>query len=108
MPRSNSVMIHKLQQAINDKFGERVVVNKTQFYSVQTNRPINMWVIKKAEEASTDGKLTYKELFSSPSQLQIVLFMRDYWYSLNGWEIPTDNEMWEQAKEAYNSKQEVM
>ena len=23
------------------------------------------------------------------------------WYELNGWEIPTDNAMWEEAKEKY-------
>jgi hypothetical protein len=30
--------------------------------------------------------------------IQIVLFLRDVWYTIQGEEIPTDNEMWEAVK----------
>jgi hypothetical protein len=38
-------------------------------------------------------KNNHKELFSSASEIQIVLFMRNLWYALNGWDIPPTNQM---------------
>ena len=28
----------------------------------------------------------------------MVFFMRDYWYVLNGIELPTDNEIWNEKR----------
>ena len=46
------------------------------------------------------------ELFKSTSQIQVVLFLGYFWYDINGWEIPTDNEMWNNAKQKYYDKKE--
>lgn len=105
MATSNSTMIHKLQNAINQKFDAKILYNKQQWYSMEQNRPVNQYVIRKAY-TDVEGRTKYLELFSSCSQIQIVLWLRDYWYELNGWEIPTDNEMWEKAKEKYMEKHE--
>lgn len=105
MATSNSTMIHKLQNAINQKFDAKILYNKQQWYSMEQNRPVNQYVIRKAY-TDVEGRTKYLELFSSCSQIQIVLWLRDYWYELNGWEIPTDNEMWEKAKEKYMEKRE--
>lgn len=99
--RSNKAMIHKLQQAINGR-GERILYEKSQFYSESQQRPISQYKIMKSIPPEAEGGRNKKiELFSAYSQIQIVLFLRDYWYHLNDWEIPTDNEMWEEAKEKY-------
>lgn len=98
MPRSNRAMIKKLQEAINTKFHERLLYNKTQWYSNTQDRPVTTYVIRKAVWSEEKGKNVNIELFKSTSQLQIVLFLRDYWYKLNGWEIPTDNEQWNEVK----------
>lgn len=92
-------MIKKLQNAINTKFHERLLYNKTQWYSDQQDRPVTTYVIRKAVWNEEKGKSVNIELFKSTSQIQIVLFLRDYWYRLNGWEVPTDNPMWEKVKE---------
>ena len=97
-------MIHKLQNAINQKYDARILYNKQQWYSMEQNRPVNQYVIKKAYQDADTGKTKYLELFSSCSQIQIVLWLRDYWYELNGWEVPQDNEMWNKAKEKYMEK----
>lgn len=97
MPQSNSTMIHKLQNAINSK-GEKLLYNKTQWYSETQNRPVTLYSIKKAVLDQDKDKLVNIELFRSTSQIQIVLYLRDYWYELNGWEVPTDNETWNQVK----------
>lgn len=95
---SNSVTIHRLQTAINQRFGERLLINKQQFYSDKQDRPITVYYVKKAVYNPQKKRNQNIELFSSTSEIQILLFMRDYWYKLNGWDIPQDNEMWNDIK----------
>ena len=106
MPASNSVMIHRLQNAINQKFDDTLLYNKRQWYSEEQKRPVTTYIISKAVYDDERGKYRNLELFSSCSQIQIVLYLRDYWYRVNGWEVPTDNEMWEKAKQMYYDRQE--
>ena len=63
-----------------------------------------MYVLKKAYWDEDKGKNRNIELFSTTSQIQIVLYLRDLWYELNGWEVPTDNETWTKAKASYAAK----
>ena len=90
--------IKKLQKAINLKYDQKILVNKTQFYSDKTGGIIEMIVIKQAIWDTDKQKIINVELFKSPSDVQIVLYLRDLWYKLNGWEVPTDNEYWEDVK----------
>lgn len=95
-------MIQNLQKAINHTFNVGLLVDKLQWYSDNQNRAVNAYKVKiTLSDNERTSKSKYKELFSTTSELQVVLFLRDYWYQLNGWEIPTDNEMWERAKEEY-------
>ena len=59
-----------------------------------------MYQIKQAYWDEKKQRTTSVELFKSPSQIQILLFLRDLWYDANGWEVPTDNPMWEQVKKS--------
>ena len=97
MPSSNITMVKKLQQAINSK-GEKILYTTSQFYSDEQDRPVTIYSIKKAVFDEKRNKNINVELFSSTSLIQIVLFLRDYWYELNGFEIPTDNEEWNNIK----------
>lgn len=108
---SNSVMIHKLQTAINSR-GYKLLYNKTQFYSEQQQRPVTQYTIRQvvdADDTATNKKHHYIELFKTCSQIQVVFFLRDFWYEINGWEVPTDNEVWNDAKRKYseNKKETV-
>lgn len=98
---SNLAMIKKLQIAINMNFDEKLTYNTTQFWSEQEKRIITMYVIRKAVPRDSEGrkKNYYIKLFTVASQLQIVFFLRDYWYKLNEWELPTDNEIWNEVRE---------
>ena len=102
---SNTTMIKKLRSAINLK-GERLLYNTSEFYSEEQNRTVTIYTIKKQVWNPKLQKNKNIELFHSTSQIQIVLFLRDYWYNLNGMELPTDNEKWnkirEKIKEAHN------
>ena len=104
MAKKFTPTIKKLQRAINDKYDKHILVNKTQFYSKEAERVLEIIVIKQAIWDNEKEKFRNIELFSSASDVQIVLWLRDYWYKLNGWEIPQDNEQWIVARQKYEEK----
>lgn len=107
MAKAFGPQIKKLQKAINEKYDTKLLINKTQYYSKDADRPLELIVIKKAIWDEDKQKFKNVELFSSASDIQIVLWLRDYWYELNGWQVPTDNEEWNNAKTAYQKRHEV-
>lgn len=98
MAYNQTKMIYKLRQAINAK-GHKLLFNTTEFYSDAQQRPIAIYHIKDSVLDSQTGKYVNQELFSSPSHLQIVFFLRDYLFALEGKELPTDNEFWNEIRE---------
>ena len=95
--------IKKLQTAINERFDQHITINKQQYYVEDSGKIAEIIIVKQAQP---QGKRTiYKELFSSGSDVSIVLFLRDLWYELNGWEVPEDNEEWNEIKRKYKVKQ---
>ena len=94
---SNTTMIKKLRGAINGK-GEKLLYNTSEFFSESQQRPITVYIIKKAMWDEKRHRNKNVEIFHSSSQIQIVLFLRDYWFKLNGWELPTDNEKWNEIR----------
>jgi len=104
MAKAFGPQIKKLQKAINEKFNAKILINKTQYYSEKADRPLELLIVKKAVWDENKERYRNVELFSSPSDVQIVLWLRDYWYELNGWEVPTDNEEWNEAKANYERR----
>lgn len=96
MPASNRTMIHKLQNAINSN-GGKILYEKSQFFSDKEDRPVTLYKISQSIDTS-DGKRKKEKLFETPSMIQVVLYLRDVWYTMQGQELPTDNEMWEAVK----------
>ena len=97
----------KLQNAINSRSGAKVTIGTSQFYSVDKKRPVMSYVVR--ESFPDDDYHASTVIFKTYSQIQLVLFLRDYWYELNGWEVPTDNKVWEEIKRqnGYTSKKET-
>lgn len=92
MPTSNSQMIYKLQVALNSK-GLKILCPRSQFYSDQQHRPVTLYKVEQSIWNDELGKYNHKTLFSSASQIQVVLFLRNLWYLVNGKEIPPTNRM---------------
>lgn len=92
--------IKKLQQALLFK-GELILITTSQFYSIDKHKVVTRYHVKKQIQSEEKNKSTQSELFSSCSQIQITLFLRDYYYEIMGFEIPHDNEIWEAAKAKY-------
>lgn len=97
----------KLQIAINGKFPEqRLLLNITQWYSEDKRCTINMYTLKRVI-VNEHGKKTTVELFKTYSTIQLTLWLRDYWYTLNGWEVPNDNATWNEMKEKYGKAEDT-
>ena len=96
MPASNKTMIHRLQNAIN-QHGGRLLYETGQFFSEEQNRPVTLYKITQSI-TTPSGKTKREKLFESPSMIQIVLYLRDVWYTMTDQELPTDNAMWEVVK----------
>ena len=94
--------IKTLQKALQCNCGELILINTSQFYSMDKHKTVTRYHIKKQVQSDASrNKSTMIELFSSCSQIQICLFLRDYYYEVTGQEVPHDNEYWEQCKADY-------
>lgn len=93
--------IQKLQKALICE-GEVIAINTSQFWSVDKHKMVTRYHIKKQiPDAENKNRSSNVELFSSCSQIQVTLFLRDLYYEKKGWEIPHDNPIWEEAKARY-------
>lgn len=97
MAAANITLIKKLQKAINSR-GEKILYNTSQWYSDKQQRPITVYHIKKSVWDEEKQKSRNIELFKAYSTIQVLLFLRDYWYQMNNIPIPEDNEVWNEIK----------
>lgn len=104
MAKNYKKLIYKLQTACNKQYDARLLYNKTQIYSEKADKPVTFLCIRKAVTDPKTGKHKNIELFNTTSELYIVMFLRDYWFSLNGWEIPEGTEGWEKEKQKYQER----
>lgn len=99
--RNYLAMAKRLQKAIRKTYGINILINSQQWYSSDKDCAITVYNIKQAVYDETKKRYVNIDLFKSYSQVQLVLFLRDYWYDLHGWDIPTDNPIWEELKKQY-------
>ena len=95
---SNIAMIRKLQHALNVKKGMKIMYATSQFYSGDQDRPVTIYSIKQAYWDEEKQKYMNMELFKATSQLQVLLFLRDLWYIVNGRDLPPADEKWEKIR----------
>ena len=95
----------KLQTACKKLFGVKLLIDQRQWYHKDRDQTMTVYTLYQVTIDEKD-KSTKIKLFQTYSQVQLVLYMRDYWFALNGWEIPTDNKVWEEIKQKYGEKKE--
>lgn len=93
--------IKKLQLGIKYKHGVILTMAKNEWYSSKMDMTINDYIVKQAVVNPETGRTTYVEIFKSTSKIQQCLFLRDYFYWLEGKEIPTDNEIWNEKRRKF-------
>lgn len=87
----------KLIAALGTK-GVRLMLNTKQFVGREGDTH-DIYSINKAVWDEDKQKYMHYELYHSVSPVRIVLFLRDLWYSENGWELPTDQPLWNKLRE---------
>lgn len=88
----------KLIQALNSK--DRLITFGTrQFIGSRDKKLINVYSINESVWDADKQKYMQEELYSSTSMIRIVLYLRDMWYRVNDWPLPTDNEIWNKMRE---------
>jgi hypothetical protein len=92
----------KLVSAINTK-GYKLTISTKQFIGTE-GRPHTMYGVNNAIWDDEKHKYINRELYSSTSLVRIVLYLRDMWFRENGWELPTDQEKWNQIREEIEAK----
>lgn len=100
---SYAKLAKKLQTAINQRSGVRLLINTQQWYSEDKGRPVTCYVIRQCTDTAKGKRGKSIELFKTYSQVQMVLWLRDYWFEVNGWEVPKDNKEWEEVKQKYGN-----
>lgn len=96
----------KLQTACRKIFGVKLLINQRQWFSNDKDMAITVYTVNEVKLQGEGKRDASIELFRTYSQVQLVLFMRDYWYQLNGWEVPHDNQKWEEIKARYGQTRE--
>lgn len=95
--------IKRLKVAIRNKADIKLLITTTEWFSEEKNVLMPYYTIYQYHYDKETKKKTKEELFKCGSKIQVVLFLRDYWYTLNGWEIPQD-DYWDKKKERYRLK----
>ena len=86
----------KLIAALGTK-GIRLTLSTKSFVG-REGQTHDMFSINKAVWDDDKEKYMHYELYHSVSPVRIVLFLRDMWYKENGWELPTDQELWNKLR----------
>ena len=76
----------------------RILYTTSQFYSVDRQMPVTKYCLRKATIDYETHRSESEEIFSTYSQLQVIMYLRDLWYVWLDKELPTDNEIWENIK----------
>ena len=103
-PVANNLMktSKKLVSALNTR-NYKLTISTKQFIGTE-GRPHNMYSINNAVWDDEKRKYINRELYSTTSMVRIALYLRDMWFRENGWELPTDQEKWNQIREELEAK----
>ena len=95
---SNIKTIKKLQMAINLNCPFKILYTTNQFFSVDQQMPVTKYCLRKASLNYETHRSESVEIFSTYSQLQVVMYLRDLWHVWLHNEVPKGSELWENIK----------
>ena len=96
-------IIKKLQNALNIN-GRKVTISSKQFYSDDQQSLVTIYTIGERILDPVSGKKRNLELYSSSSQVYILLYLRDMWYELNDYTVPEENDGYKASVNSYKKK----
>ena len=93
----------KLVSALNTR-DYKLTISTKQFIGTE-GRPHTMYSVNNALWDDEKRKYKNHEIYRSTSLVRIVLYLRDMWFRENGWELPTDQELWNKIRQDLEEKQ---
>lgn len=87
----------KLMSALNTR-GYNLVYGSKQFIG-REGKTHTYYSVYQAVWDEDKQKYLNQEIYGTTGMVRLTLFLRDMWFMENGWELPTDNEMWNQLRE---------
>lgn len=92
----------KLILALNSR-GDTLTLSTKQFIGTE-GQPHNFYSLCRGVK-NERGKYINQELYGTTSMVRMTLYLRDMWYKLNDWELPTDQEKWNEIREQLAEKE---
>lgn len=88
----------KLLKGISVKYDKQLTLSTKQFMGVE-KQPHSIYILSEAVLNPDTGRYYNKEFYSTTSMIRITLYLRDIFYTLEGRELPTDQEKWNAIRE---------
>ena len=88
----------KLMQAITMKSDRMLTFSMKQIRG-REDKIITLYIVCENVYNPDLGKYQNVEIYSSSSMIRITMYLRDVWDILNGIELPTDQEIWNDVRE---------
>lgn len=88
---------NKLLGALNSR-GQKLTFSTKEFIGTEGNTH-KYYTISQGVWNDERRRYDHHELYSSVSMVRIVLFLRDRWFEINGWELPTDQKQWNDIRQ---------
>lgn len=80
----------RLTDAVNRQYGAHILISSSKFFG-DNGRPVTVFVVEDSYKPE-NGRIVRDELFRSSSGAYVCFFLRDLLYTLEGKEIPPDEE----------------
>ena len=87
----------KFVKALNSR-GYTVTYGSREFMA-KDNKIHNMNMLYLVTYNSEKQKYESSPLYSTPSLVRLVIYLRDFWYIINDLELPTDQELWNSIRQ---------
>jgi len=102
--KNPGMLAKKIARGINFKYGSHICINVSEFYGTSGDTPnlVRMYVVRDAY-CGSEGVFVNKELYKSGSAYNVLFFMRDLLFRLDGKELPEGNDKWEAEKMRKNA-----
>ncbi len=97
-----NISIRKLINAINTK-GYKLLYSKKQYID-RAGKFKNYYIISTANWNEERKRFDNVDIYGSSSTIRIVLYLRDMWFRINNWELPTDNEIWNKVRKEIEAR----
>lgn len=78
---------------------KRFITVSTKVFTGVEKKPHNLYIMSESVYNEDTKRYYNKEFYSTTSMVRVVMYLRDIWDILEGNELKTDQELWNQLRE---------